>query len=625
MSGTSTARVHGRGGRMVAVGFRPRTLAALRRALSGFGALEAAEDHDLETLGLERGDLVLAALGGSHYRELRRLQSLHQALPGVGVAVQARRASPGRLLELLASGVLEVFQRLDEAPEAVARARARAGQLARLLGPARDGALEGLVPNVHDWISVLSVAENGAYAFEAVNPPLGAPAGFLNPDFVGRSPSDCLPPAISGPMVGHLAQAVEEGRPLLYEDEHVVDGEPRVLQTIVTPVRNKWGRIHRVVVVSRDFTPLRRAQEALSASEERLHFALEGTQQGLWDWDLADRRVYRSPRWCEMIGLDRDEAPNTVEEGLAFVHPDDRRHVEEAMAAHLEGRTARFQCEYRLRTTGGDWLWVFDAGKVAAWDAAGSPTRVTGLCTDITERRRAEEALRALVGGVVHEIRNPVYGISINLDAMEATFGGEPGYLPFVAAMKESADRIASLMNDLRDYAEPRTLNPEPCLVRALLEDAVRACEALAGERGCAVELDLDDPDTVLAVNPRRLHQVFRNLVENALHHAPPGSRVLLRGRREHAERHPWWVCTVEDAGPGFTPDVLARAFEPFFTRRSGGTGLGLSIVKRVVEEHGGSVEAGNRPGGGARLTVRLPVPRGLLREAFQAQAGASP
>jgi PAS domain S-box-containing protein len=573
-----------------------------------------ADDNALEGLGLERGDLLLLALKPPHYHELRRIQSLHQALPGIGIVVYTQRSAAGRELELLASGVLEIIHRLDEAQESVARARARVGQITNSPWPARNGALEGLIPNLHDWISVLSVSENGDFAFEAVNPPLGAPAGFLNPDFVGRSPLECLPPAISEPMVDHLAQAMQEGRPLLFEDEQRVDGEPHVLQTIVTPVRNKWGRIHRVVVVSRDFTPLRRAQEALSASEERLHFALDGTQQGLWDWDLVNGRIYRSPRWCEMLGLEKEEVLDTLEGSLERVHPDDQRQLEESMAAHLEGRTARFQSEYRLRTQSGDWVWVFDAGMVAAWGATGEPTRVTGLCTDITERRRAEEALRALVGGVVHEIRNPVYGISINLDAMEATFGEEPRYLPFVVAMKESADRIENLMNDLRDYAEPRTLNPEPCLVRTLLEDAIRSCQSLAAERSCKVELCLDDPETVLAVNPRRMHQVFRNLVENALHHAPAGSLVLLKGRREREDRHAWWVGTVEDDGLGFAADVLPRAFEPFFTRRSGGTGLGLSIVKRVVEEHGGSVEATNRSSGGARLTVRLPVPRGLVR-----------
>jgi len=213
----------------------------------------------------------------------------------------------------------------------------------------------------------------------------------------------------------------------------------------------------------------------------------------------------------------------------------------------------------------------------------------------------------------VHEIRNPVYGIFINLDALDATFGEQPRFAPFIAALRESAERISSLMNDLKDYGEPRTLNPEPCLLRALLDEAGRTCEALAAERRCKIHFDLEDPTLVLPLNGRRMHQVFRNLLENALHHSPPGGTTLARGRLDHREGYAWWVFTVEDEGAGFAPETLARAFEPFFTRRKGGTGLGLSIVKRVVEEHGGTVELGNRPQGGAIITVKLPAPRWRL------------
>jgi len=124
------------------------------------------------------------------------------------------------------------------------------------------------------------------------------------------------------------------------------------------------------------------------------------------------------------------------------------------------------------------------------------------------------------------------------------------------------------------------------------------------------VRLELEDPALVLPLNARRMHQVFRNLLENALQHAPAESAVVVSGRRTRAAGHDWWTFTVLDHGPGFAGEALSRAFEPFFTRRAGGTGLGLSIVKRVVEEHGGTVEAGNRPEGGARVTVRLPAPR---------------
>jgi signal transduction histidine kinase len=165
-------------------------------------------------------------------------------------------------------------------------------------------------------------------------------------------------------------------------------------------------------------------------------------------------------------------------------------------------------------------------------------------------------------------------------------------------------------MNDLRDYGEPRTLNPEPCLVRSLLESAVRSCDSLAAGKSARVAVDLEVDSLLLPLNARRMHQVFRNLLENALHHAPAGSSVRIDGRRTRAEGHDWWTFTVTDEGSGFDAEALSRAFEPFFTRREGGTGLGLSIVKRVVEEHGGTVEAANRPEGGACITVRLPAPR---------------
>jgi signal transduction histidine kinase len=179
-----------------------------------------------------------------------------------------------------------------------------------------------------------------------------------------------------------------------------------------------------------------------------------------------------------------------------------------------------------------------------------------------------------------------------------------------VTALRESAERIASLVNDLRDYGEPRTLNPEPHLVRALVESAVASCEKLAADRSCRVSVEFEDPSLLLPLNGRRMHQVFRNLLENALLHSPAGATVRVAARRTTADGFDWWTFAVEDSGSGFDAETLSRAFEPFFTRRKGGTGLGLSIVKRVVEEHGGSVEAANRPEGGACVTVRLPAPR---------------
>ena len=603
--------------RILALGFDSVALGELQAGLGPAPVLldlSGWEPERLLAFAPEAGDAILVDSGAD--LDLAALRAHFDHLPMLG---RVATGAAGATEALLLAGFQETFGSFAELPAALGRAQARVAAAQRVGLPLAaeeppptegDRSYEGLFPNLYDWIYVVGVSEAGGFTFETVNPPLGAGSGFLNPDFTGRAPEQCLRAASAELFRAHFHRILAEGRPLMYEEEHEVEGRPRNFQTILTPVRNKWGRIHRIAAISRDITALREAQAALQASEERLNLALEGTQQSLWDWDLTTGEMYRNPRWFNMLGLEPGSLAGTLEAGLRQMHGEDRRQVEGAMNAHLEGRQARFQSEYRLLGGSGEWIWVFDAGKVVAWDADGNPARMTGMCTDITDRRRAEESLRALVGGVVHEIRNPVYGIFINLDALEATFGAEPRFAPFVSALRESAERISSLKNDLKDYGEPRTLNPEPCLLCALLEEAGRTCATLAAERGCQLVFELEDPQLVLPLNARRMHQVFRNLLENALHHSPLGGRVLARGRLDQGEGYEWWVLTLEDEGAGFAPESLARAFEPFFTRRKGGTGLGLSIVKRVVEEHGGTVELGNRAQGGAIITVKLPAPR---------------
>jgi signal transduction histidine kinase len=113
-----------------------------------------------------------------------------------------------------------------------------------------------------------------------------------------------------------------------------------------------------------------------------------------------------------------------------------------------------------------------------------------------------------------------------------------------------------------------------------------------------------------------RIVQVFRNLLENSLQHAPQGGRVEVEAGPTVDAGLAWALCRVTDSGPGFSPEDLPRVFEPFFTRRRDGTGLGLSIVQRIVEQHGGRISAGNLPQGGAVMEVRLPVAPAAPRQA---------
>jgi diguanylate cyclase (GGDEF)-like protein/PAS domain S-box-containing protein len=137
----------------------------------------------------------------------------------------------------------------------------------------------------------------------------------------------------------------------------------------------------------------RRSEDAVKASEARYALAAAGANDGLWDWDLVQGAVFYSARWKLMLGYGPDELSDTPGEWLDRTHVDDRARLDAELAAHLEGREAKFCCEYRVRAKDGQHRWVLCRG-LAVRDAGGSPLRIAGSLTDITERKVAEEQLR---------------------------------------------------------------------------------------------------------------------------------------------------------------------------------------------------------------------------------------
>jgi PAS domain S-box-containing protein len=135
-------------------------------------------------------------------------------------------------------------------------------------------------------------------------------------------------------------------------------------------------------------------QEALRESEARWGFALEGAGDGVWDWHVPSGRVFYSRRWKEMLGYDEHEIGDTYEEWSSRVHPDDRPQVEIEPGRHFRGELPHFATEHRLRRKDGTYMWVLDRGRVVERDADGNAVRVIGIQTDISERKRAEAALR---------------------------------------------------------------------------------------------------------------------------------------------------------------------------------------------------------------------------------------
>jgi PAS domain S-box-containing protein len=228
---------------------------------------------------------------------------------------------------------------------------------------------------------------------------------------------------------------------------------------------------------------------------------------------------------------------------------------------------------------------------------------------DKVQRGELLATLGRLVGGVAHEARNPLFAITATIDAWEREPFHSPSDDEYLEVLRRELQRLRRLMEDLLEYGKPQKLDRHPVSPGELLSEATRQCEAIAAGRLVTIVFTAPAPEVQLQADRRRIIDALRNLIENAIQHAPETSEIrVFCSTAVCSGGQPGVEFIVEDEGPGFRAEDLRQIFEPFFTRRAGGTGLGLAVVQRIAEHHHGSVSAENRAEGGGRTRLLIPV-----------------
>jgi len=234
---------------------------------------------------------------------------------------------------------------------------------------------------------------------------------------------------------------------------------------------------------------------------------------------------------------------------------------------------------------------------------------------DITELRKADQVRRDFVANVSHELRTPLTAIKGYAEALLDDPDDAEAREKFLDIIHRHATRMERLVKDLlrlaRLDAGQEQVEIVPCDVDGLLRGIVNDFEPIAAQKQQTVEVVVTREAATLMTDAAKLHDVARNLVENAVNYTPEGGAIDVRAEILDGS----FQLTVADTGHGIAPDDLGRVFERFYRvdksrTRPGGTGLGLSIVKHLVHVLGGEVTASNQPGGGALFTVTLPGAR---------------
>lgn len=435
-------------------------------------------------------------------------------------------------------------------------------------------------------------------------------------------------------LARHNARQLDPSADLGRVESRFIDSEGRTHWADVT-VESIPGTDLRVASLD-DRTDFRAAHQALEESERRFRQIVETSQEGIWTADLAGRTTWANGRMAELLGCDSDRLESCSFMELLPAEPNQRLDVLQSL---LEGHSVVF--EGRLPREDGKLAWAIVSASPIR-NSGGAPAGFFAMCTDITRRHQAEDALRDLNRGLEdrvrertaelesanaelaralraredflasmsHELRTPLAAVLGALETLrDVRDEDRKGYLLDLA--ERNGRQLLSLIEDVLDFARGRagrlSVDPRPLDPVEAVHEAEQSMELQAFRNGVRLSVAIGEPLPFVMADPVRLRQILTNFANNALRHAGEGGEVELA-----ASRDPDGVrFEVRDRGAGIPEHERPRLFQAFEqlspSGRRGGTGLGLALSRQLAQAMGGEVGYRPREGGGSVFWLRLP------------------
>ncbi len=406
-------------------------------------------------------------------------------------------------------------------------------------------------------------------------------------------------------------------------------------------MRDPDGGVRAIIAEGYDITELKSAEKTLKESTERLRLAMQASRMGTWEWDIERHQVMWSPETLRIFGVSAEDFGGTYKDYLGFVAPERRVEVDAFVEQFLSdaNESAVINYEHEIVRGDGERGWIEIRGMTFV-NPQGRPSRMTGVCVDITARKQAEaerrgleaqlrqaqklEAVGQLAGGVAHDFNNIltviIGNIQLSVEKVRNALGAEHNVVHSMEQIDEAARRASALTRQLlafshRDVTQPRVLS-----LNSTLTGLDKMLRRLISED---IEFNLvADPQLrSIRADAGRIEQVVVNLVVNAVHAMPNGGRLTLETRNVildeectrsdvEAQTGPHVLLAVSDTGHGMDAATRERIFEPFFTTKptDKGTGLGLSTVHGIVKQSGGHIMVESEPGQGTTFKIYLPA-----------------
>lgn len=402
------------------------------------------------------------------------------------------------------------------------------------------------------------------------------------------------------------------------------------VQLVVTASKNKKGEITGYLGIGIDISAHKATEEALRASESRWQFALEGSGDGIWDWNAITNKVFFSNQWKNMLGYSEDEIGSDISEWESRVHPADKPNYFSDLDKHFNGQTSVYVNEHRMLCKDGSYKWILDRGKVIEWTEDGKPLRMIGTHSDTTERKllendlivarenaeKASQAKSDFLANMSHEIRTPLNGVIGFSDLLMRTELNQV-QKKYMETVYLSASSLLDLINDILDFSKIESgkmeLYKERINIYDLLHQIAEIVKHKAYEKGLELILNISPkvPRNIF-VDSLRLRQILLNLIGNALKFTLKGE-IQIKISAEPKDKNEYELLfEVIDTGIGISPENRDKIFEVFSqadtstTRQFGGTGLGLSISSKLLNLFNSKMELESERDKGSRFFFKI-------------------